>query len=79
MITARYTPLLLDCFAQPKHAGQLTDDNTRRSVQGVVANGDVLCLTAHIEGETIVDIKFLASGSVAIIAGGEWICRELIG
>lgn len=74
----KYSEKLLNYFHQRHHAGNLDPaDNVRRVQVGNADNREVLVLTIAYQGNNIIAAKFQASGSVALIAGGEFICTWL--
>jgi nitrogen fixation NifU-like protein len=64
-----YSPELLDHFQHPRNAGEITTPDASAQLENP-ACGDVLKLTARLEGDRIADIRFLAKGCVPAIACG---------
>ena len=64
-----YSPLLLDHFENPRHAGEVKDPSVVVRIENP-ACGDILELTAKIEDRRVVDIRFRAKGCVPTIACG---------
>lgn len=71
-----YTAQVMDHFQNPRNAGELEDATARVEVTNPVC-GDVLQLTARIEGGAIVAVRFKTSGCVPAIAAGS-VLTELI-
>ena len=71
-----YSPELLDHFQNPRNAGEIAEPDGSAQLENPVC-GDVLKLTAKINGDRITDIRFLAKGCVAAMACGSAI-TELI-
>jgi nitrogen fixation NifU-like protein len=76
-----YTERLLDHFKNPRHAGVLTPPATVVQVENP-ACGDILKLSARIEGGCVVEAAFQVRGCTASIAAGsalaEWLHGESI-
>lgn len=64
-----YSPQLLDHFQNPRNAGELPNADQTVEVENPVC-GDVIRLTAKIEGGIIREIRFKAKGCVPAIACG---------
>ena len=64
-----YSPQLLDHFEHPRNAGVLPDAQATAQVENPVC-GDVLKLSASLQGEVIAEIRFQAKGCVPCIACG---------
>jgi SUF system NifU family Fe-S assembly protein len=62
-----YSAEVLDHFQNPRNAGEIQNPNARVQIENPVC-GDVLELTAKIEGERIVEIRFRAKGCVSAMA-----------
>lgn len=77
----KYSPLVLRYFHHTPHQGRLDtlEPNVVSASVGLDENQDVLALFLLIEQGCVIDAKFLAQGSVAIIAGGEWLCDYVVG
>lgn len=77
----KHSPFLLPCFHQTDHAGVLDKSLgvVKSACAGTVEQGDVVTLFVLIEAGRIAQITFQAYGSVAIIGGGECLCRWLEG
>jgi len=64
-----YSPQLLDHFQNPRNAGEVADPDASAQLENP-ACGDVLKLTLKLDGDRIVDIRFLAKGCVPAMACG---------
>lgn len=64
-----YSPQLLDHFEHPRNAGALPNAQASVQVENPVC-GDVLRLSASLQGEIIADIRFQAKGCVPSMACG---------
>jgi nitrogen fixation NifU-like protein len=64
-----YSERLLDHFQNPRNAGEVASPNAAVRLENPVC-GDILELTARVEGGRIVDIRFRAKGCVPAIACG---------
>lgn len=74
-----YSPYLLECFYHPQHVGILEGEGVYFVELGKSELGEVLKLSISVKGEIIQEARFLAYGSVALLAGAEHLCRFLIG
>ena len=73
----KYPSQLQHYFHHRDHGGRLDPGIAVRSAQvGNIENGEVLVLFVKYH-EYIVQARFQASGSIALIAGGEFICGWL--
>jgi NifU-like protein involved in Fe-S cluster formation len=73
----KYPSQLQHYFHHRHHGGRLEPAVNVRSAQvGNADNGEVLVLFVEYH-ECIVRARFQASGSIAVIAGGEFICEWL--
>lgn len=73
----KYSAQLQHYFHHRDHGGRLDPGITVRSAQaGNIENREVLVLFVEYH-EYIVRARFQASGSIALIAGGEFICGWL--
>ncbi|GAC1623568.1 MAG: hypothetical protein NVS9B13_17420 [Candidatus Acidiferrum sp.] len=70
--------LLLDHFQNPRHAGELYGANAVVEVSNPVC-GDVLKLSARIEGNRVLEICFLCRGCTAAIACGSLLTEMVSG
>lgn len=66
---AVYSAELLDHFQNPRNAGEVANADASAQLENP-ACGDILKLTLKLEGERIVDIRFLAKGCVPAMACG---------
>jgi len=62
-----YSAQVLDHFQNPRNPGQIPNPDARVQIENP-ACGDVLELTARVEGERIVEIRFRAKGCVSAMA-----------
>jgi nitrogen fixation protein NifU and related proteins len=77
-----YNELVESCFFQPKHAGVLdcTQKNTHKSQAGSAARGEYFDLYLSFDDAgKILQACFKACGNPYLIAGVEWVCRQLQG
>ncbi len=73
-----YSPRLLDHFEYPRNAGVLRDAQATAQVENPVC-GDVLKLSASLQGDVIADIRFQAKGCVPAIACGSAVTELVAG
>lgn len=64
-----YSERLLDHFQNPRNAGEIDDPDVRVEVSNPIC-GDILRLTASMEGDRIAKIRYLTRGCTASIAVG---------
>jgi nitrogen fixation protein NifU and related proteins len=64
-----YSPQLLDHFEHPRNAGILPHAQASAQVENPVC-GDVLKLSATLQGDVITEIRFQAKGCVPSMACG---------
>lgn len=71
-----YSEFLLQFFHHTSHQGRLdiSLSNVYTTTVGTPGNQDLLQLFLQISNGVIVQASFLAAGSVAMIAGSEWLC-----
>lgn len=62
-----YSAQVLDHFQNPRNPGQIPNPDARVQIENP-ACGDVLELTARVERERIVEIRFRAKGCVSAMA-----------
>lgn len=62
-----YSPSVLDHFKNPRNAGDLQDATAAVDVSNPVC-GDVLRLSARVEGGIVAECRFKAQGCVASVA-----------
>ena len=62
-----YSPQLLDHFENPRNAGDLAVSDASAQVENP-ACGDILKLTARVQGRRIIEIGFRAKGCVPAMA-----------
>lgn len=72
----QYSDFLLQHFYHTSHQGRLDTNalDVYTATVGTPDNQDVLQLFVQIIDDKIKSATFLAKGSVAIIAGGQWLC-----
>jgi nitrogen fixation NifU-like protein len=75
-IRAVYSPKLLDHFQNPRNVGDVETPDASVQLENP-ACGDVLKLTAKLDGKQIADIRFRAKGCVPAMACGSAI-TELV-
>ena len=75
---AAFSPKVLDHFQNPRNSGDLPSATHRAEVTNPVC-GDVLRLTARIEGGIILELKFLCRGCTTAIACASWVAESLDG
>ena len=77
----RYSQQQLEHFHNTQHAGKLdeNDPSVILTEMGNAESGNVIRLYLQIRNKKIIAAKFLAFGSVAVIACSEYICRYLEG
>lgn len=73
-----YSARVLDHFQNPRNAGELPGADAEVEAQNP-ACGDVLRLSAKLEGDRLADVRFLARGCTASIAAGSAITELLRG
>jgi nitrogen fixation NifU-like protein len=62
-----YSPQVLDHFQNPRNAGEIKDADARVQIENP-ACGDVLELTARVESDRLVEVRFRAKGCVSAMA-----------
>jgi nitrogen fixation NifU-like protein len=73
-----YSPQLLDHFEHPRNAGTLAKEQASAQVENPVC-GDVLKLSASLQGDVIAEIRFQAKGCVPSMACGSAITELTCG
>ena len=73
-----FNEIILEHFKNPRNAGELTDANAQVEVSNPVC-GDILRLSAMIEGTRIVEVRFKTRGCVAAIAASSILTGMLAG
>jgi nitrogen fixation NifU-like protein len=73
-----FNEIILEHFKNPRNAGELRDASAQVEVSNPVC-GDVLRLSAIIEGTRIVDVRFKTQGCVAAIAASSILTEMLAG
>jgi nitrogen fixation NifU-like protein len=72
-----YSPQVLDHFQNPRNAGEVAAGVRARTENPVC--GDILELTARIEGGVICELRFRAKGCVPAMACGSFITSLMVG
>ena len=77
----KYSEKLLNHFHYTSHQGRLdlALPDVFTSKAGSIDNQDVLQLFLQINNNLIVQARFLAIGSVAVIGGAQWLCEFIEG
>jgi nitrogen fixation protein NifU and related proteins len=75
---ASFSQAVLEHFRNPRNSGELDGATHRVEVTNPVC-GDVLQLTARIEGERIREVKFLCRGCTTAIACASWVTEQIKG
>jgi nitrogen fixation NifU-like protein len=73
-----YSPELLDHFQNPRNVGDVETPDASAQLENP-ACGDVLKLTAKLDGKQIADIRFRAKGCVPAMACGSAIAELIKG
>jgi len=73
-----YSARLLDHFQNPRHPGELPDCHAQVRIENPVC-GDILELSANLDGGIIREIRFRAKGCVPAMACGSAICKLATG
>ena len=73
-----FNDLVLDHFRSPRNAGDLANATAVVEVTNPVC-GDVLRLSARVEGSRIVEVRFKTQGCVAAIASSSILTELLTG
>ena len=73
-----YSPQVLDHFEHPRNSGDLADADARVRVENP-ACGDILELSARVEGGRILEVRFRAIGCVPAMACGSLITEMVKG
>ena len=73
-----YSPRLLDHFENPRNAGKLDPPALAVRVENPIC-GDILELSARLEGGRIAEALFQAKGCTASIATGSAVTELLLG
>lgn len=71
-----FSPQLLDHFQYPRNPGEIVPADVSAQIENP-ACGDVLKLTAKLDGERLADIRFMAKGCVPAMACGS-VITELV-
>lgn len=76
----KYPQILLDYFHHLEHAGTIPSArNVLIAEEGTEQQGEIIRLYLAVSDDIITDANFKSFGSVALIAGCEFICRWLEG
>lgn len=73
-----FNEIVLEHFRNPHNAGELASANATVEVTNPVC-GDILRLSARVEGNSIVEIRFKTQGCVAAIAASSVLTDVLAG
>ena len=73
-----YTPQVLDHFQNPRNAGEVEHADAVVEVQNP-ACGDILRLSARLDGGRVVEARFRAKGCVPAMACGSRITEIVLG
>jgi nitrogen fixation NifU-like protein len=73
-----YSEQVLDHFQNPRHVGELEDATVSVEVSNPVC-GDILRLSARVEGGRFAEVRFRAKGCVPAIACGSKLAEMLYG
>jgi len=73
-----FSETLLDHFQHPRNAGELAGANSKVEVSNPVC-GDVLQLSAVLEGDLIREVRFLCRGCTASIACASLLTESIQG
>ena len=73
-----FSDAVLDHFQNPRNAGELPGATAKVEVSNPVC-GDVLQLAVRLEGETIVEARFLCRGCTTSIACASLLTEKLLG
>lgn len=73
-----FNDLVLDHFRSPRNAGDLANATASVEVTNPVC-GDILRLSARVEGSRIVEVRFKTQGCVAAIASSSILTELLTG
>ena len=73
-----YSAEMIDLFENTDHAGVLQADLADVYIeQSGVVNRELFELSLQLDGDRITVARFRAFGPPALIALGEWLCRQL--
>ncbi len=73
-----YSEILLDHLRNPRRAGHLDPPAVTVKVENPIC-GDIMVVSAQVEGNVIRDVRFKARGCTASIAAGSALTDLLIG
>jgi nitrogen fixation protein NifU and related proteins len=73
-----FNEIVLEHFRNPHNAGEFADANAIAEVTNPVC-GDILRLSARVEGDRVVEARFKAQGCVAAIAASSVLTDLLTG
>jgi NifU-like protein involved in Fe-S cluster formation len=73
-----HSPAVLDHFQNPRHAGTLEDATATIHVENPVC-GDMLELSARVEGGRIAEVRFRTRGCVTAIACSSRLTEMIMG
>ncbi|GAA2621299.1 MULTISPECIES: iron-sulfur cluster assembly scaffold protein [Streptomyces] len=75
---ARFTPVVVDHFTNPRNAGELDAPDARAFIGNPVC-GDQIMLTAHVADGTVTEARFRAHGCAASLATASVITEAATG
>jgi nitrogen fixation NifU-like protein len=75
---ARFSPVIVDHFTNPRNSGELSDADVRAFIGNPVC-GDQILLTAHVRDDVVTDIRFQAFGCSASLAVASLLTTTLVG
>jgi nitrogen fixation protein NifU and related proteins len=73
-----FNEILIDHFQNPRNVGEVENANASVEVTNPVC-GDILRLSARIEGNRIAEVRFRTQGCVAAIAASSALTQMLTG
>ena len=74
----RYSQRIMELFRNPKNVGEM-ENPTVTAIEGDPTCGDMMQMSLKIEGDRIVDAKFLSFGCAANIATGSAVTEMVKG
>jgi nitrogen fixation NifU-like protein len=73
-----YSAKVLDHFQNPRNAGEITNPTVRVRLENP-ACGDILELTAKVDGEIFSEVRFRAKGCVPAMACASLLTEMIVG
>jgi nitrogen fixation NifU-like protein len=74
----KYSQRVIELFRNPKNVGEM-ENPTVTAIEGDAQCGDMMQMSLKIEGDKIVDAKFLSFGCAANIATGSMVTETIKG